>query len=206
MYCLNTKKNLTNTTKLHMKEENSDSTFMISFRGGDVVAFEKVWNEYYGKLYMHALNFIDDPDLAQEAVVKAFIRLWKVRPGMESALHIKHFLYRAVKHAAFDVLKSAKRRSARLMSVPDYNELADRAVDESAAADHNIIRAELRAKLFKEINALPEKCREAFQLHFLKNVPVKDIADQLGIGKQTVRDRVNEALRKLRLGPLKKEI
>jgi len=189
-----------------MKEENSDLIFMDSFRGGDGAAFQKVWNEYYSKLYGYALHFTNDPGGAQEAVIKAFLRLWKVKHTMQRELHIRHFLIRATKQTCLDGLKAIQRRNGKVVSVPDYAALTDLAADASTAADVNIVRAELRAILSREINALPDECREAFQLHIIRKVPVKDIAEKLGIGNQTVRDRVNKALRKLRLGPLRKEI
>ena len=61
-----------------------------------------------------------------------------------------------------------------------------------------VMNAELVARLEREIQALPAKCREIVQLAYYQGLSSEEIAERLGISLQTVWNRKTTAMKKLR--------
>ena len=61
-----------------------------------------------------------------------------------------------------------------------------------------MVRAELEAQIFEEIQKLPPQCRNIFQMNRFEGRKNKDIAAELGISVRTVETQISKALKILR--------
>ena len=56
---------------------------------------------------------------------------------------------------------------------------------------------ELKIKLFKAIDLLPEQCKKVFQLSRFEELKQQEIADKLGISIKTVKNHITHALKQI---------
>ena len=70
---------------------------------------------------------------------------------------------------------------------PDRNPVVRRLLD-----------GDLKDSLLKAIDALPPKRQEIIRMHFVEEIPNKEIAKRLGISLSTVENHINAALKKMR--------
>lgn len=68
----------------------------------------------------------------------------------------------------------------------------------TAPTDHRARENELRAYIEKEIQALPPKMRQIFEMSRKENLSYKEIAEKLDVSENNVSKQVNNALRVLR--------
>ena len=61
-------------------------------------------------------------------------------------------------------------------------------------------RSQTEARLWTAIDSLPEKCREVFILSKRDGLKYEEIADELGLSVNTVRNQISKALRILKEG------
>jgi RNA polymerase sigma-70 factor (ECF subfamily) len=61
-------------------------------------------------------------------------------------------------------------------------------------------RSEIEARLWTAIDSLPEKCREVFLLSKRDGLKYEEIAAELGISENTVRNQISKALKMLKEG------
>lgn len=61
-------------------------------------------------------------------------------------------------------------------------------------------RSQMEARLWTAIDSLPEKCREVFLLSKRDGLKYEEIATELGISENMVRNQISKALRILKEG------
>lgn len=135
---------------------------------------------------------------AEDLVQDLYIRL----AALEAAEPIDNpsaLLYRIGSNLMLDRLRSQKRAEVRDMHWRDANTtaLANQEIAEEPAADAVVDgRQRLRA-LIEAVEDLPDKTRQAFQLHKLEGFSHAETARRMGISVSTVEKHVSSALRTL---------
>ena len=119
---------------------------------------------------------------------------------MDGLRYPQAFLFTLVKRRSIDFLRkklSAVEQRGSLEEVENreiqYKLYSLEAFDEAKFSDEDVERI-----LHEAINRLPEKCRCIFIESKLNNKRYQDIADEMGISLQTVKNQVMIAVRKLR--------
>jgi RNA polymerase sigma-70 factor (ECF subfamily) len=64
-------------------------------------------------------------------------------------------------------------------------------------------RSQIEAKLWTAIDSLPEKCREIFLMSKRDGLKYEEIAQELGLSVNTVRNQISKALNVLKSGVIK---
>ena len=105
---------------------------------------------------------------------------------------MKSYLFGAVQKEALYMI----RQSGRLI-FEEIGNYSDVLLDEVSVEREEDINAR-REKLRKEIQRLPEKCREVFIAIVLEGLSYKEVADKLGVSVNTVKTHYARALKQLR--------
>lgn len=127
----------------------------------------------------------DAEDVAQEAFAKAYRRFATLR----DPVRFRGWIVRVTWRMAIDRWRAERRRSAR-----------EEAADVSPAVEdaEALVSASRRAaRLWKCIDALPEKLRIVIVLSAIEGHDVKEVAEVLGIPSGTVKSRLFLARRAL---------
>ena len=64
-------------------------------------------------------------------------------------------------------------------------------------------RSQTEARLWTAIDSLPEKCREVFILSKRDGLKYEEIAEELGLSVNTVRNQISKALKLIKDGAVK---
>ena len=150
--------------------------------------FERLFREYFPPLMAFAGKILGDEDDAREVVHQVFINLWEKRKEVDLSTSLKSYLFTSVHNRSLNVIRDRKK-----FTDGDMPELAGE-WDVSA----QIESMELEEKIRESINALPEKCREIFELNRFSGLKYAEIATQLGISVKTVENQMTKALKILR--------
>ena len=133
----------------------------------------------------HLPRRVSEEDLAQEV----FVKLWQALPRYDGRAKLSTWVYAITRNAAVSALRS-RRRS---LSMSDAGVLAQ--VEAIAAAPG----AEPGdAGLRRQVEALPEKHRQAVTLYYLDERPVDEVAEMMGIPVNTVKTHLHRGLARLR--------
>lgn len=168
------------------------SQLLAALRRGDEAAFKAFFYRNYRLLYQQAYRYVTDAQVAEEIVQDAFINLWKQREKLHIKTSIEAYLGTSVRNRALNYLKSryARQRSSTLE--PTEADLRVPAQVDSLSEN------ELRSLLENALTALPERCRIIFSLSREQGLTYQEIADELGISRETVKTQIKIALQKLR--------
>lgn len=132
-------------------------------------------------------------DASEDVVQEAFGLLWEKLSAGEKVVNQKGYLYSIVKNRSLDILR---KRGSVGEAISLDGSVED--IDEPTVED-----AEVEARLWTAIDSLPEKCREIFLMSKRDGLRQEEIAQELGISLQTVKNQVSKALKILKDGAVK---
>ena len=157
---------------------------------GDHDAFAELFDPALARLDAAARLILRDRELARDAVQEAFIRAWRDVRGLRDPERFNAWLYRLTVNACLDL---ARRRRRRVMEVTiDSLELPGQVDLAGDLARRETVDEALRT--------LDPGHRAVVALHYLLDLPLREVADVLGIPLGTVKSRLHHSMATMRSG------
>jgi len=163
-------------------------------KAGDQKAYELLFSIYFARLYDFAKNVLKDNIISQDIVMEVFLKIWENRLKIES-LNLEAFLFRLVRNSCIDYIKHIKVVNNRMHEIEistKYEELYR--IDFVGNEPYILIEQELKNKIEKTVQSLPDRCREVFILSRVDGLKNKEIAEKLNINIKNVERHLNRAL------------
>ncbi|HEY0677637.1 MAG TPA: RNA polymerase sigma-70 factor [Chitinophagaceae bacterium] len=162
-----------------------------AFQEGDPRAFAFIFAIYYPSLCYFANQFIIRT-VAEEIIQDAFITLWQKHTAFHCQRSIKTFLYVVTRNACINFLKQWQRQKK-------YEELwAFRWKEESEDERFEMNAGEMFENIHAAIQTLPSQCRKIISLSYLNGLKNQEIADQLQLSVQTVKNQKQRGVQLLK--------
>lgn len=172
--------------------DHSDKDLIILLKQGDEIAFAEIYDRYwsamYAQVYKMLRNTEDSKDLLQDMFSAMWLNAWELKEETK----LSGYLYISAKNRVFNLIKRNKVRNDYLSSVIEFF------TEQEMATLEALEEKDMMAAVEAEIQQLPPKMREIFELSRKGNLTHKEIAEKLNISDQTVRKQVQNALRILR--------
>lgn len=154
---------------------------------GDEKIFKCLFDSSYVGMVQQAVYYTNDPDVAEDVVQEVFVRLWEKREELRGIKNIQGYLSFSVKNRCLNHLEHQqvvdKYRQHCLMS-----EMSE--TDESPEV--------LIEEVSRLLEKLPEKRRRVLEMSVLDSKSYAEIAGELGISLNTVKDHIKKAYSFLR--------
>ncbi len=176
----------------------SDQQLAELLRKGDRLAFTEIYNRYKKLLYIFAYRRLGDIEEVNDLLHDLFLSIWTNREEIDIQYTLSTYLYSSVRNRIINII-AHKQVSAK------YTESFNRfAATEYSSTDHLLRHNELSGLIDKEVERLPKKMRQVFELSRKTNYTRKQIALELGLSEETVKSHMHHALRilKVKFGPL----
>ncbi|RXM41918.1 sigma-70 family RNA polymerase sigma factor, partial [Flavobacterium sp. YO12] len=160
-------------------EENNTSELFI----------RKIFDQYYRSLVQFANRFLSI-DECEDLVQDIFIGIWEKENAFQDELHLKVFLYKAVRNKCYNVIKHNLVKNK-------YAENTIKSLEDDDLFLKQILEEDIVCQLYKAIEILPDRKKEIIKLS-LKGLKNADIAEELGIQLQTVKTLKSQSYKILR--------
>lgn len=170
----------------------SDHELLSLIKEGDQAAFKSIYEKYWQLLYVAACKIIKDEDEAKDVVQEVFISLLSKAASIDIKGSVSNYLYTAVRYKVLDFINRKKVRTDYLDSLHNYISTGDYTTDRS------LIEKEIKAEMEKEIQNLPSKMKEVFELSRKEELSHKEIAEALHISDKTVKKQISNAIKLLK--------
>lgn len=176
-----------------MEHKDSYNIIITAFRKGDDKAFAKIYDIFFGPLYYFVQRIIDNTGESEEITADSFFKLWRQRADFQSFQTIKSFLYTTSRNACIDLIRNKKRQAQKKEHL-DYFLIQD----EDYILMHDEIRSEVMEKVVVEIEKLPDQCAKIFKFSYLLGFKNAEIAREMGLTLQTVKNQKTKAVKLLK--------
>ena len=175
-------------TKIISQEE----IIIRKVKNGDTLAFEELFNKYYQKLKQFTYQFTKSEFIAEEIVQEVFINLWVKRDKIDLNLSFNGYIYRITRNLLINHLKKMARDEKALEEFW-YN--MDKEKDN---VSEQILDKEYNQHLEEAIDKLPKQKQLIFRLSREEGKSHYQIAEELGISKNTVKNHMVAAIKAIK--------
>ncbi|WP_215407128.1 RNA polymerase sigma factor [Janthinobacterium sp. JC611] len=148
----------------------------------------KLFLERYGQFRRHLQRRLGSEDLANDALHETYLRVERMT-APEAISYPSAYLMRI----AINIAEDQRRDNARLLSLPDIDELYEMADELADPARTYSARAELD-ELERALQELPKRRRAIVIAARVDQLPHRDIAERFGISARTVEKELRAGL------------
>lgn len=185
------------------KHTNTDEQVLWqSFKRGDVMAFEALYNKYFKVLGSYGLRLSPDESLVEDAIHDVFIELWRRREHLSDVDNLKFYLFRALRNQFLGNLKN---------DILDKNEDINHFLDylSTISSEQELIASEENSLTAKRIenamSKLSNRGAEAINLRFYQGFSLDETSEIMQTSKQVVKNLLSKSIAILRVS-LKKVV
>ena len=168
-------------------------------RTGDRAAFGRLIERHITAARRVALAAVGQPSDADEAVQEASVAAWRRLDALNDPNAFRGWFLRIVWRKAIDRRRSLRSWFDRFSSSTSDDERPIEFAAADATPDQILISRELAAAIAQVVRSLPRKLRDPFLLAASGDHRYEDIATMLGTPLGTVKWRIAEARRVIRL-------
>lgn len=169
---------------------NPQSDLLNGVREKSAEAFEELYKLYYADLTVFAQGYVYQQDIAEDLVQETIYQLWETASSQRITKSIKSYLYTSIRNKCLNYLRHLK--------VEDKYRKKEVDAIQFSGVYEMVDDEELIEKIKLAIEDLPEKCRLTFKMFVLQDMKYKEIAEELNLSINTVKDHMKRAYRFLR--------
>jgi RNA polymerase sigma-70 factor (family 1) len=170
----------------------TETKLVDKLKNGDAEAFRQLFEQYKDIVYGYSYVLAKSPVLAEEIVQEVFMKVWSMRAQLRTDCSFKSFIYTLTRHQVYNLLRKAaydeKLKSEVFCRLPFTHQ----------ETEVQVLSAELDRMARKGIAALPPQRQLIFRMSREQGLAHEEIALQLGLSKNTVKDQMVKALKSLR--------
>lgn len=151
--------------------------------------FEKLFRDYYSRLYYFAYDFVENEEVSKDIVSDVFTAVWDSRNRMEEE-SVVGYLFVSVRNQCLNYIKQQKNKEellpfyleATLGEDSDYYKTMENRIEELA----------------REIEKLPPRTRYILEECYFHHKKYKEVADVLEITPDGIKKHIVKAFSVLR--------
>lgn len=153
-------------------------------------AFTKIIDHYSKPLYWQIRRMVIDHDTTNDLLQETFLKAWTNIDCFRGDAKLSTWLYRIAINETLTYI--AKEKSKNQVSVS-----GDSFLVENIEADKYFDGDELKVKLQKAVNSLPEKQRLVFNMRYFDEMRYEDMSEILGTSIGALKASYHHALKKV---------
>jgi RNA polymerase sigma-70 factor (ECF subfamily) len=166
-----------------------DERLIARLRGGDLAAFDRLYERYESPLYGFIRSYVNDTAEAEDVFHEAFMQVLRNRELELS--RFRAWLYTTARNLCLNRLRSRRR------SDDAKRQLVALAPEPPADPERQLANARAREALDVAVGQLPQTLSEVFHLR-ASGMSYEEMASVLELPLGTVKSRMHEMLQQLR--------
>ena len=156
---------------------------------GDRVAARELYDAHAPRVFRLAFRLTGDGDLAREFTQDTFVRAFQQLANFRGESALSTWLHRITVTVVANAMRKVKRFRQREADLEEAHPML---------AESSRIDPDLRERLAKAIDALPEIYRVTVIMHDLEGYTHTEIAQTMGVAEGTCKSRLSAARAQLR--------
>ncbi|MCF6332506.1 MAG: RNA polymerase sigma-70 factor [Draconibacterium sp.] len=176
-----------------MKNTKLNTELVKRLKSGDMVAFDAIYNIYCYKLHEFVVRYVKQQEDAEGIVQEVFIKIWEARGKIDVYASFESFLFTIAYNTTISLLRKrvSETKSREYLKSLQQIDTADKIIDE-------IQFKELNQKVQSLIKQLTSRQKEIYLLSREEGLTHKEIAQELSISENTVKNHLVSALKYLK--------
>jgi len=183
-----------------LSEEKSDEQLMEIYRDGDLQAFDLLFGRFKDILYRYLVRQTGNFAIAEEIFQDSWAALIKHRKNYTVKAKFKTYLFHIAHNKLIDFYRSKQNNNSDIVSYDEHQEDFSISDENEKSIEHQTDVTSKYQFLLTLLDKLPAAQRDAFLMHEEAGMTLIEIADVMGVSRDTVKSRLRYALQRLRTG------
>ncbi len=176
-----------------LKPGNITHELLSRLKNGDMLAFDQVYEQYSHKLFSFIFKILKNEAEADDIVQEVFVKIWESRENLSDYKLLNSYIFTIAYNNSIDLIRKRINSNKYLEHLKNSS-----VVQITPSAISEVEFNELNSQVEKLISNLPERQKQVYLLHRERGLTYPEIAEQLGISKNTVENHMVKALKYLR--------
>ncbi len=173
-----------------------DALLVERLINADYSAFDEIYAHYWSSLLQIALKKVGDVDVAMDLVQDLFVDLWQRRHAINIRIGLRAYLISALYHKLF---QHFRKRGVHEKHIEQYSLMLQDGLHDVFPLDgYEENYTDVLVAIEQSVVEMPDRMRVVFNLKYQRSLSNHEIAEQLGISLQTVKNQLSKALNLVR--------
>jgi RNA polymerase sigma-70 factor (ECF subfamily) len=176
-----------------MKNTQSNTELVKLLKKGDMAAFDAIYTMYCHKLHGFVMRYLKQQEDAEGIVQEVFIKIWEARSKIDIYQSFESFLFTIAYNTTISLLRKrvSESKSREYLKTVQQIDSADNVIDE-------LQYQELNDQVRSVLEQITPRQKEIYLLSREEGLKHKEIAQQLNISENTVKNHLVSTLKFLR--------
>ena len=180
------------TNTLNSDVKNNEKFLIQALKASSYKAFERIYQLYAKRLYAYSLQFTKSAQDSEEIIQDVFVKLWTNREKIRQEETLRSLLFIMTKHLLINAFHSK-------INEPIYEDYVDYKNEMSVDdADQHLEYEEFVQRFTKAVKKLPPTQQKVITLSKIQQLSNKEIAEELLLSEQTIKNQMSIALKVLK--------
>lgn len=157
---------------------------------GSSDAFAVLYDRYFDRLCAFAMTFMKDEDQSQDMVQDVFLRFLKQADRFDCSRNFSAWIHQVIKNQCLNTIRNRENR-LRLIRVLQCRDGGDGSP--SSEFDFRL----LTQKIDRALEGFNARDRAIYRLRFEEELPIREIAANVGAPEGTVKSAIFHMLKKI---------
>lgn len=172
--------------------QHTDHNLLRSIARGCEQSFRILYDQYAGKIYTMAISYLKSPVAAQDTVQEVFIKIWEKRNDLTGIDNFPAFLHVVTRNLLINQLQ-------KKIPLVNHDDLIQQTIPEDRHLPHQQLDyRELVSLISQAVEQLPQRQQQVYRLSREQGLNHQQIAEELSLSYDTVREHMSKALKNIR--------
>ena len=176
----------------HIDKRTDKELFSLVSQGSEQ-AFRLIFDRYQRRMWLFVVTLVKSSYVAEEIIQESFIKLWNYRDLLANVKKPDDFIFILIRNHALNYLRTLVGEQK------GKNRLWEAIKQQSAYYDYSLEAKETEQVIAQIIECLPAQQRNIFHLSRDRALSHQEIADQLNLSKNTVKNHLVAAFKSIRV-------
>jgi len=173
-----------------MVETEKDADILKNIAAGSSKAFRALYSQWEPTLSSFIFQVTRSKIITAEIVQDVFLKIWMTRESLVEVKDFKAYLFVISKNRAINALKKSLADLERMKKYASEVPFNEQPEDDNDQIPFTLID--------EAIDQLSPRQKEIFLLHRHERYSYREIAEQLGIGKESVKTHLSLAIKSIK--------
>lgn len=190
-------------------QQRTEQELFLLIQGSSYPAFEELYNRLFKTLFKLALKKIGNADDAADLVQEVFMDFWDKREKTVINIPVKNYLRTSLTYKMSNYFRT---RGFQEKHIKNFELFIQQEVNKETFLDVLDLKQtessyeEMMEIIYQTIDEMPVKMKEIFQLSRSEKYTINEIAEQLDISPQTVKNQISKAFGRVRQATADKSV
>ena len=190
-------------------QQRTEQELFLLIQSSSYPAFEELYDRLFKTLFRLALKKIGDADDAADLVQDVFMEFWDKREKTVIHIPVKNYLRTSL---SYKISNYFRTRGFKEKHIRNFELFIQQEVNKETFLDLVDLKhtensyVDMMEIIYQTIDEMPAKMKEIFELSRSEKYTINDIAEQLNLSPQTVKNQISKAFGRVRQATADKSV